>query len=101
MKIANRDLRNLCRICKEAPFDTLLLSCGHLRYCSDCSDQCIENKSCYYCDKEVKQKKRLPITYFEDYQNLKWMSRSEIIDYFAANKERELPAFVKLKNQLA
>ncbi|CAD8208739.1 unnamed protein product [Paramecium pentaurelia] len=55
-----------CRICMERQSDTLLIPCGHLRYCFDCS---IENQDCLYCETKIQSRKKLQIKQIDQNKN--------------------------------
>jgi len=45
------DYRQRCRVCRTEKAKYVPTNCGHLRYCNDCKDICMEAKQCLYCDK--------------------------------------------------
>ncbi|KAM3139211.1 hypothetical protein pb186bvf_008621 [Paramecium bursaria] len=50
-----QDLRYLCRICKEQKAKLIVRECGHLRYCSECIQQCHEAKECFFCSQKMEK----------------------------------------------
>ena len=52
---ASSDEMNKCSICLDKPRDTVLTSCGHLRYCHVCAEQLTVCSFCrVWCDDEDK-----------------------------------------------
>ncbi|CAD8145794.1 unnamed protein product [Paramecium octaurelia] len=61
----NEDLRYLCRICKAKQVNRVLKECGHLRYCSECVDLCLESKECFYCNRSLSKCYALSVIYLD------------------------------------
>lgn len=87
--INNKDIRPMCRICKEQNANTILLQCGHLRYCSECVEGCVENKICYYCDKAITNQKLLNLIRVDDtlYKEFKHMDMTQLNSYVQVHKQ--------------
>ncbi|CAD8074973.1 unnamed protein product [Paramecium sonneborni] len=62
----NEDLRYFCRICKAKKINRVLKECGHLRYCNDCVDFCLESKECYYCTKSLTKTYPISVIYLDE-----------------------------------
>ncbi|CAD8126352.1 unnamed protein product [Paramecium sonneborni] len=55
-----------CRICMENCSNTLLIPCGHLRYCFDCS---ADIQDCLFCDSKILSKKKINVKLIQQNQN--------------------------------
>ncbi|CAD8213464.1 unnamed protein product [Paramecium octaurelia] len=55
-----------CRICLEKCSDTLLIPCGHFRYCYDCQ---AEIQECLYCETKIQTRKKLQIKFIDQNKN--------------------------------
>ncbi|CAK68527.1 unnamed protein product (macronuclear) [Paramecium tetraurelia] len=57
---------NKCRICMENTSNTLLIPCGHLRYCFDCQS---EVQECLFCDTKIQSRKKLIVKQVDQNKN--------------------------------
>ncbi|CAD8112234.1 unnamed protein product [Paramecium primaurelia] len=55
-----------CRICMENTSNTLLIPCGHLRYCFDCQS---ELQECLFCETKIQQRKKLIVKQLDQDKN--------------------------------
>ncbi|CAK77364.1 unnamed protein product (macronuclear) [Paramecium tetraurelia] len=95
------DYRQRCRVCRTERARYVPTNCGHLRYCNDCKDICMEAKQCLYCDKPSNNTQSFNIHLTkQQLQNLKSMTEQQIIEYFANHPDKEMLPFMKVYNEI-
>ncbi|CAD8067484.1 unnamed protein product [Paramecium primaurelia] len=95
------DYRQRCRVCRTEKARYVPTNCGHLRYCNDCKDICMEAKQCLYCDKpsDSIQSFNIHLTK-QQLQYLKQMTQQQIFEYFAGNPSKDMLPFIIINNEI-
>ncbi|CAD8158538.1 unnamed protein product [Paramecium pentaurelia] len=95
----NHDLRQFCRICKTKQVNRVLKECGHLRYCGECVDLCLESKECFYCNRTLTNCYSLSVIYLDQKIFDQLSKRNDQIcqiNTFKVIEDEKIPKLLKL-----
>ncbi|KAM3134343.1 hypothetical protein pb186bvf_013628 [Paramecium bursaria] len=77
-----------CRLCKEQGINSIIIPCGHYRYCNECVG---EQQQCLFCDQPIKDKITLPLAGLDEkIYKLNKIQLNEIIDRLLGDQKSKL-----------
>ncbi|CAD8070414.1 unnamed protein product [Paramecium sonneborni] len=95
------DFRQKCRVCKTENIRYVPTDCGHLRYCNECKDICIEAKQCLYCENICTSTQSFNIHLTkENLQEVKSINQKQILEYFTGNPDKKMLPILNIFNEI-